>query len=184
MVFVHLCVLPLGPHLSACLSVCLLLGGCLHVCVCVRMSVGVPAVDPPRRGPPPPIPSYRQHMDSKSEGVYIEVSPVKDSDGNRKPADEQSSVDPSSVSRDQTPVAPPRRKTISGRIPRSTEPSPSAAKEGEVKHVDSQGSTPAKGQSGMNAIPTHADTCRHMLSVYMHTYRHVLSKYTHACIHM
>ena len=126
------------------------------MCVCVYLCVfvGVPAADPPRRGPPPPIPSYRQHMDAKNEEMYIEVSPVKDSGGgNRKPADKESKVAPPPVSRDQTPVAPPRRKTISGRIPRTTEASPSAAKEGEMKQVDSQALTPAKGESGMLTIP-------------------------------
>ena len=86
--------------------------------------VGVTQAEPPQRGPPPPIPSYRQHVETQDDHFYQEVSPPRDSDNSdRALTNKQSSMTPPPTAHYDTPLVHARRKTISGRISNSTEPS-------------------------------------------------------------
>ena len=89
-----------------------------------RPNNGVTQSEPPQRGPPPPIPSYRQHLETRDDHFYQEVSPPRDSDSSdRALTNKQSSMSPPPTAHYDTPLVHARRKTISGRISNSTEPS-------------------------------------------------------------
>ena len=154
----------------------------MHVC---GTSVGLMPADPPMRGPPPPIPSYRQHVEARDEPMYVEVSPSKDSDsGDRTLTNNQSNMTPPPVTHYDTPVAPPRRKTFSGSIPRSPETSASTAREVGGKLADSHAFTPAREQGGRKHVQVH--TCAH---THTHTHTHTRTHththtHTHAYMHV
>ena len=137
--------------------------------------------DPPKRGPPP-IPSYRQHVEARDEPMYVEVSPSKDSDsGDRTLTNNQSNMTPPPVTHYDTPVAPPRRKTFSGSIPRSPETLSSTARDVGGKLADSHAFTPAREQGGRKHVQVH--TCAHT-HTYTQTCVHAFTQYTHNDAHI
>ena len=129
--------------------------------------------DPPKRAPPPPIPSYRQHVEIRDEHLYIEVSSTSDGDSGDRALTHKQSTPPPAAHYD-TPAAPPRRKTISGRISNAGESSSSTAKEDIGKLPLIQSFTYAKEGCGLKYC-TCACTHKHI-----YTHAHMLI-HKHAC---